>query len=162
MTDIIKGAGVDSVGTPGQEELAIINRFAKRELKAEEVYAFSVKLCDNEVDRDHERFPLKTLEELAGLFVGKSGIFDHQWSAQGQTARIYRTEVVREEEIITAAGEAYAYLKGWAYIPPRLPAPAVWWRPLVRISLWPPFPAPASTPLSSSAFTPPMRPFGTA
>ena len=116
MTEIIKGAGVDSVGVPNAEELALINRFAKTELKAEEVYAFSVRLCDNEVDRDYERFPLTTLEELAALFVGKSGIFDHQWSAQGQTARIYRTEVVREEETITAAGDGYAYLKGWAYL----------------------------------------------
>lgn len=33
------------------EELAQINRFAKKELSAEEVYTFAVKLCDNEVDR---------------------------------------------------------------------------------------------------------------
>ena len=31
------------------EELARINRFAKKELRAEEVYTFAVKLCDNEV-----------------------------------------------------------------------------------------------------------------
>ena len=65
------------------EDLALINALARRELTEEEVYAFSVRLCDNEVDRDLERFSPKTLEELAGLFVGKSGIFDHRWSAQG-------------------------------------------------------------------------------
>ena len=37
------------------EELARINRFAKKELRAEEVYTFAVKLCDNEVDRDFEQ-----------------------------------------------------------------------------------------------------------
>lgn len=62
----------------GPEELEQINRLARRELTAEEVYAFSVRLCDNEVDRDGERFEPETLEELAGLFVGKCGIFDHQ------------------------------------------------------------------------------------
>lgn len=57
------------------EELAAINAFTKRELKADEVYTFAVRLCDNEVDRDGERFPRETLEELSELFVGKSGIF---------------------------------------------------------------------------------------
>lgn len=73
-----------------------INRLSRASLSAEEVYVFSLCLCDNEVDRDQERFPEKTLEQLAPLFVGKSGLFDHSWSARGQAARLYRTEVVRE------------------------------------------------------------------
>ena len=97
------------------EELAQINRFAKKELSAEEVYTFAVKLCDNEVDRDFERFDRAALERLAELFVGRTGIFDHTWSAGGQTARIYRTEVV-EGETLTQAGERYCWCKGWAYM----------------------------------------------
>lgn len=97
------------------QDIAQINTFAKRDLTADEVYTFSVKLCDNEVDRDGERFPRETLEELGRLFVGKSGIFDHEWSAHGQSARIYRTELV-EEERPTAAGDRYCYLKGCAYM----------------------------------------------
>ena len=99
-----------------QEELALINQFAKTDLTEEQVYTFSVRLCDNEVDRDFERFDGAALERLGELFVGKSGIFDHQWSAKGQTARIYRTEVVREESMVTAAGDGYCWLKGWAYL----------------------------------------------
>ena len=98
------------------EDLALINRLAKAELEAEQVYAFAVRLCDNEVDRDFERFDEEALERLGELMVGKSGIFDHQWSAQGQTARIYKTEVVREPAVRTAAGEGYRWLKGWAYL----------------------------------------------
>ena len=97
------------------EELAQINRFTKTQLAAEDVYTFAVKLCDNEVDRDFERFTDEALAELAELFVGKSGIFDHNWSAGGQTARIYRTEVA-EGEGVTAAGDGYRYCKGWAYM----------------------------------------------
>ena len=81
-----------------KEELEQINRFSKAELTADQVYTFSVRLCDNEVDRDFERFAGEDLERLGQLFLGKSGIFDHQWSAKGQTARIYRTEVIREPE----------------------------------------------------------------
>ena len=101
---------------PTEEELALVNRQSRKELTAAEVYLFAVRLCDNEVDRDGEQFPQATLEQLAELFVGKSGIFDHRWSAGGQTARIYRTEVVRDEGIRTALGEPACYLKGYAYI----------------------------------------------
>ena len=99
-----------------REELAYINQFAKTALTEEQVYVFSVRLCDNEVDRDFERFDTAALERLGELFLGKSGIFDHQWSARGQTARIYRTEVVREAARVTTAGDGYCWLKGWAYL----------------------------------------------
>ena len=120
------------------QDLELIGALARKPLGPEEVYTFSVRLCDNEVDRDFERFtpqtlsalgpnpwsrsqssatrhragstarrmavisgdfervPPQTLEELAPMFVGKAGIFDHQWSARGQAARIYKTEIVRE------------------------------------------------------------------
>lgn len=103
-------------GVPAEAELAEINRFAKSPLQAEEVYAFSLRLCDNEVDRDWERFDETALNALGDLFVGKSGIFDHQWTAEGQTARIYRAQVVREPAQMTAAGDGYCWLKAWAYL----------------------------------------------
>ena len=103
-------------GQPSLEELALINQMSQRTLAAEEVYTFGVRLCDNQVDRDGERFPRETLEELAPLFVGKSGIFDHNWSARGQAARIYRTQLVLEDGVLTAAGDPCCYLKGYAYM----------------------------------------------
>ena len=95
-----------------KEELEQINRFSKAELTADQVYTFSVRLCDNEVDRDFERFGTEDLERLGELFLGKSGIFDHQWSAKGQTARIYRTEVVREPGTVTAEGVGLPHADG--------------------------------------------------
>lgn len=97
------------------QDMELINRLSRKKLTPEEVYTFSVKLCDNEVDRDGERFDREALVKLAELFVGKSGLFDHTWSAEGQTARIYKTEVVDGEEM-TAAGDRYCYCKGWAYM----------------------------------------------
>lgn len=99
-----------------QEDLNRINQFAKSPLTEKQVYTFAVRLCDNEVDRDYERFDEQALGVLGDLFVGKTGIFDHQWSAEGQTARIYRTELVHQPERKTAAGDGYCYLKGWAYL----------------------------------------------
>lgn len=113
---ISKDARVKAIGTPEAEELALINRLTRRELGADEVYTFALRLCDNDIDRDLERFDDGTLEELAPMFVGVSGVFDHQWSAKGQTARIYRAEVADEEGARTADGRPCRYLKGWAYL----------------------------------------------
>ena len=101
---------------PGPEDLARINAMARRELGAEEVYTFALRLCDNDIDRDLERFGDETLNELAGLFLGAPGIFDHCWSAKGQTARLYRAETAAEPGRLTADGRPYRYLKGWAYM----------------------------------------------
>lgn len=114
--EIRKERGVAEVCSVSGEDLALINRLSKAKLTAEQVYTFAVRLCDNEVDRDFERFDEEALSTLGDLFVGKTGIFDHQWSAGGQTARIYRTEMVREPEMKTAVGDGYCYLKGWAYL----------------------------------------------
>jgi len=114
---IVKEAAAGGMGTAVDAQvLSQINALSRRTLQAEEVYTFCVRLCDNEVDRDYERFPVETLEEQSRLFVGKSGMFDHQWSARGQAARLYRTELVREEGLLTRAGDPYCYLKGYAYM----------------------------------------------
>ena len=116
MMDVKKSAAGVAGTAVSQEDLREINALAKGELTAEQVYTFAVRLCDNEVDRDFERFSRRALEELGELFLGRSGIFDHQWSAREQTARIYRTEVVEEPGILTETGESYCYLKGYAYM----------------------------------------------
>ena len=114
--EICKDAVVKAIGTPDEDELALINGLSRRELGADEVYTFALRLCDNDVDRDFERFDDETLDELAPMFVGVSGVFDHQWSARGQTARIYRTQVVGGDGTLTGAGRPYRFLKGWAYM----------------------------------------------
>lgn len=98
-----------------REDMILINRLSKSELSPDQVYTFALRLCDNEVDRDWERFDEDALETLSGLFMGKSGIFDHNWSAEGQTARLYRTEVCREGGV-TSAGDGCRFLKGYAYM----------------------------------------------
>ncbi len=114
--EISKDAVVKAIGRPEAEDLSLINQLARRELEPEEVYTFAVRLCDNDIDRDFERFDDMALDQLAELFLGVSGVFDHQWSARGQTARIYRTEVVTDGSVVTADGRPYKFLKGWAYM----------------------------------------------
>ncbi len=108
MMEIKKESAASRGGMPTRAQLAQINAMAKAQLEAEQVYVFSLRLCDDQVDRDFERFDREALSQLAGLFVGKSGIADHQWSAKEQMARIFQTEVVEEEGV--------CYLKAWAYM----------------------------------------------
>ncbi len=115
MNIVKEGQGGQSVAVT-EQELEQINRLSRKKLTVGEVYTFSVRLCDNEIDRDWECFPAETLEQLAGLFTGKSGILDHNWSAAGQSARIYRTQVLEEPGRFTRTGEPGRYLKGWAYM----------------------------------------------
>ena len=103
-------------GVPTAEDLALIGKYTRRELLPEEVYTFPVVLCDNEIDREGERFSVPALEKLAVLFVGKTGIFDHEARGKNQTARLYRCRVVREEGRRTAAGEVYHALRADAYM----------------------------------------------
>lgn len=96
-------------------DIELINQYSVKELTPDDVYCFSVVLCDNDVDRDLERFTDATLEQLAGLFVGKTGISDHYWSANRQIARLYRAEV-RETAEKNALGEPLKQLTGSAYM----------------------------------------------
>ena len=85
---IEKGAGkIDG------DALERINRYTRRPYKAEEVYTFSVVLCDNEVDRDYECFTRDALGKLAVLFEGKTGLLDHEHTSRCQSARIYAARV---------------------------------------------------------------------
>ncbi len=115
MLDVKKQPGSVIRHSPSREDMGLINALARTALAPEQVYTFAVRLCDNEVDRDWERFDRPALQALGRLFVGKSGIFDHNWSAEGQTARLYKTELCQEEGL-TEAGEGRCYLKGYAYM----------------------------------------------
>ena len=98
MNGILKAAHVEKQAV-NAAELALINKQALRELTAEEVFTFRMAACDNQVDRDHERFTDKALEGLAPLFVGKTVLMDHTWSATSQTARIYAADVEEHGEV---------------------------------------------------------------
>jgi hypothetical protein len=98
------------------DQLEKLNQFTRREHTAQEVYLFDVILCDNEIDRDMECFSETALKEMQSLFIGKTGIFDHNLKSGGQTARIYDTELVQEPGLRTRDGRDYVALKAHAYM----------------------------------------------
>ena len=106
--EIKKATEVVMGGVPTAVQLEAINAQAKAALTEEKVYVFSLRLCDDQVDRDGERFDTAALPILAKLFIGKTGIVDHRWSSESQIARIFETQVVQDAGV--------SYIKAWAYI----------------------------------------------
>ncbi len=106
--EIKKEAQAESRGVPTALQLEAINALAKGSMQQEQVYVFSVRLCDDQIDRDGERFDTAALPALARMFIGKTGIVDHKWSSDSQVARIFAAEVIKEE--------AVSFIKAWAYI----------------------------------------------
>ena len=106
--EIRKAAETVSSGAPTAAQLETINALAKTRLNGEQVYVFSLRLCDDRIDRDGERFDTGALPGLAKLFLGKTGILDHRWSTENQVARIFETQVVKEKDA--------SYIRAWAYI----------------------------------------------
>ncbi len=111
MGSIIKTARV----TP--DDIKKINRYTRREFTQEQVYVFSVVLCDNEIDRDNERFTVEALFDMEKLFVGKTGILNHEPKAENQSARIFECSVENPPGSKTTFGDDYFRLVAKAYIP---------------------------------------------
>ncbi len=93
-----------------------INRFAVQPLEEKDVFCFSLTLCDNDIDRDGERFSDEALDKLAKLFIGKTGIFDHDPKGEKQTARIFDTHIKSFDGRLTSDGKPYLALCASAYM----------------------------------------------
>ncbi len=102
---------------PQEDDLTLINRYTVNPLTSDEVFCFTVTLCDNEVDRDFERFSIDALRALAPMFEGKTGITDHRMQAENQNSRIFKTWLEESENEKTSLGENYTALKARAYMP---------------------------------------------
>lgn len=103
-------------GNMSDEDLEKINSFAKAALNPDDIYVFSVLLCDNEIDRDYEQFSVASLNALAKLFIGKTGITDHDPKAANQVARVFETSVEMVEGTKNKIGEDYFKLTAKAYM----------------------------------------------
>lgn len=110
--NIVKSADNESTSVL----MSMINKFTRKELTEDDVYIIPVIACDNNLDRDMDKFTVKALNELADLFVGKTVIFDHNPKAANQTARIFHAEVLNNEAVKTSDGESLHQLKVYAYM----------------------------------------------
>lgn len=99
-------------GIPSKTDMEKINRVSETPLTADQVYIFGMRLCDNEVDRDFERFTTQALEQLAKMYIGKTGIVHNMQ----EVGRIYETDIVSSPTKSTQAGDPYCWIRAYAYI----------------------------------------------
>ena len=52
-------------------------------------YTFTIKLCDNKIDKSYERFSTDCLEKMAKMFVEKAG-----YIGENQVAKIISAGVI--------------------------------------------------------------------
>ena len=61
--------------TVTEEELSRIHQYTRRPMAAEELHTFTVVLCDNEVDRDYQRFSVEASARIGAVIFGEDGYF---------------------------------------------------------------------------------------
>lgn len=107
MEPIIKSAKIEKSDI-SENELAVINsKYALKNLSAAEIFGFKLAICDNQIDRDNERFSEDAILQLSKMFVGKTIISDHDPSAKNQCARIYDTAVETDGNITRLIAKCY-------------------------------------------------------
>lgn len=69
-------------------------------------YTFDMKICDNEVDGNYDRFPVSSLKQIEKLVVGKRGTFKGK-----QVAKVLSAYVVSDNTQTTKAGDTYLWVR---------------------------------------------------
>lgn len=95
--------------------MELINKYTIYPLTENDVFVFPVVLCDNEVDRDGEKFTFDSLNSLKEKFIGKTGIFDHNPTSKNQIMRIVQTSLEKIPNRYTKDGEDYWQLSALVY-----------------------------------------------
>lgn len=104
-------------GTPSDEDYELLKKeFIKDGVEKDKLFVFALKACDNLVDRSFEMFSTEALESISKLIKGKPYIEDHNREIDGQRARVYKAEVVTDEERVNEFGEPYKYVLCYCYM----------------------------------------------
>ena len=114
--NIYKGYNIsESMGTPSMEDFEIIKEYVSSDTTIDDIFVYKLKLCDNEIDRDLEQFSTDCLYDIASLFKGKVGVYDHDWQSSKIHSRIYKAYPVTIEDKFNTQGEPYTYVEAFAY-----------------------------------------------
>lgn len=98
------------------KEFEFIRPMVSADTIAEQLYIFSIKMCNSEIDSDFDKLTPAFLTQFAE-YINSSPIpliKDHCWIAENQIGRVYRAEVLSEG--LDSIGEPYTYVLGYAYV----------------------------------------------
>ena len=120
MCEIERIAVNDEI-TSVQKEM--IKRFLPRDerndyINWKDYYVFKIILCNNDVDKDHDRFSIPTLYQIRDMAIGKNGILDTMPSKENKSiiARIFDCSVEYDKGKTTIDGEPLLYVQAYAFL----------------------------------------------
>lgn len=124
MCEIEKIAVNDKI-TPVQKEM--IKRFLPQDkrndyIRWEDYYVFKIILCNNDVDKDRDRFSIPALYQIRDMAIGKNGILDTMPSKENKSniARIFDCSVEYDKGKTTIDGEPLLYVQAYAFLDKRI------------------------------------------
>lgn len=103
---------------PDAAAMEQINYFALERLTPDEVYVRRMRLANDQVDRDYERFSREVLEQFAQTLVGKSVLVGHNYS-MAPIGRFFDARVVGEGVEGEANGASYLEAQFYAVATPQ-------------------------------------------
>ena len=90
-----------------EERDTAVNRYALRALAPEEYAAFTLDLCNNQIDRHFSRFPEEELERINELVPGRPLMERHDLRGTLPRGRFFRSALHREGEVVSVRPEVY-------------------------------------------------------
>lgn len=99
---------LDMFQHPNPSDFELIKQFLKSDdIQPENLFVYPIRLCDNQIDRDNERFSERALESICSLAVGVVGIKNHDWDSNNAHSRIYKAEIEEVNGVRSVIGYAY-------------------------------------------------------
>jgi hypothetical protein len=83
--------------TPADPDMEMIRRYAMASTQPDDLAVWQHRLANDQVDRDHERFPLAYLQRFAETLPGKSLMIGHDYT-QSPAGRYFDASVVPDAE----------------------------------------------------------------
>ncbi len=126
----IKFVGLKTSPTkPTPEQLKLINQFTRSEYTADDFYIGQLRLANNCIDRDGERFSEEVLQRYAATAVRKTMLFDHARSVrEGAAGKFFDVTIEKmslqqakmetgEDLQLPAGATEVWFLSPWFYVP---------------------------------------------
>jgi hypothetical protein len=98
------------------KEFEHIRPLVSADTTPEQLYIFSIKMCNSEIDSDFDKLTPAFLQQFSDFITASPIplIKDHNWTAENQIGRVYRAEVLSDG--LDSQGESYTYVLGYAYV----------------------------------------------
>jgi len=106
---ILQQSEADRSADYGDENLALVNKYAKKELKREDIYIRSMWICNDMIDSYFSRFNHEALSTISEKFPGAPVLVGHQ-KATLPIGRFFKAALVARED-------GHEWVRSWFYYP---------------------------------------------